>query len=251
MLFTAPIKRAFLLVPKIYRSMAPVQEAVCRIRVKQVASDAQEIQSILGQNDHDNDSIRGPLLPLGDTTGIPFETRLQWVQLISNQFLDRSKLEDGCGIRGWDFILGLDGSAVNLASNNASSCSSDPVTKVYPARYRIPAVVIERLTSSTEKVQRAQLFALGSLLYHLLSGKEMFNGIGEDDGDIESHFIKGEFPEDVWELPKAVRILGCWCPGFAKDLLAAHRANGTFLAPIFGISILDCDDSRIPWCFKI
>ena len=53
---------------------------------------------------------------------------------------------------------------------------------------------------------------------------------GENVEHIQSCFIKGEFPENVWELPCAVRILGYWCPGFVQELLAARGNDGTFLS---------------------
>jgi hypothetical protein len=173
------------------RGTTPVQEAICRIRVEQSASQ--------------------PLL-LTDCSNVPIETRDRWVRSISEQF-GRRKLDDSCGIRDWDLILSLDGSARNSAGNTSKP---SPPTRVYPARYRIPNVIIERLDSSKDKVERAEQFALGGLLYQVLSGKEIFSR-DERWERIESCLIKGGFPEDVWELRKAARILECWRPGFAKE----------------------------------
>jgi hypothetical protein len=184
---------------QIHRDMS-FQEAICRVRVEQSAS---------------------PLLLLPNSSDVPIETRLQWLRFISEQFLDQQN-SDG-GVRDWDLILRLDGSGENCADNTSPASLS---TRVYSARYRIPNAILERLDSSEEKVRRAELFALGGLLYQVLSGKEMFSSV-EGGEHIQSCLAKGEFPEDVWELPSAVRILACWCPGFAKDLLAARSMDGT------------------------
>jgi len=56
---------------------------------------------------------------------------------------------------------------------------------------------------------------------------------GKEGGDhIQCCLAKGEFPEDVWELPNAVRILACWCPGFAEDLMAARHKDETLRTKI-------------------
>lgn len=147
--------------------------------------------------------------------------------------LDRGDLDDSYGIRDWDFILSLDGSVENVA-DNASPPS--PSARVYPARYRIPSRIIERLSSDQEKVRRAELFALGSLLYHVFSSKEVLCDldIGENGERIQSYFVKEAFPEDVWELPQAARILGYWCPGFSQDLCAARGNDESLRSRITG-----------------
>jgi len=205
------------------------QEAICRIRVTNSLSHKEEIQNDLhkasiSQCVQDDTNI----LAL-DNPSIPPETRLQLVESISELVLNQEKPTGGNRVREFDLILRLDGSVVNCPAD-ASSSSGD--TKIYAARYQIPGKIIERLRSDKEKVQRAELFALGCFLYQVLSGKEMMSdlGNGEMREKIQSRYVKGEFPEDVWELRGVVRVLGCWCPGFAKDLLAARSKDGTFRA---------------------
>jgi len=53
--------------------------AICRMRIKKSAEE--------------------PLLPLGDSFGVPLETRLQWVRLISEQILNQGELDDGHEVR--------------------------------------------------------------------------------------------------------------------------------------------------------
>jgi hypothetical protein len=189
------------------------QEAICRIRIELSASHEPEIST-----QRDKLSVVEKEL-----SNIHIETRLKWVRSIHEQF-NRQKLDDSCGVRDWDLILSLDGSAKNSADNESKP---SPSTRVYPARYRIPNAIIERLESNKEKVERVELFALGGLLYHVLSGKEMFS-CDEGGEHIQSRLIKGEFPEDVWELPKAASILACWCPKFPKDWLADRTLLSLF-----------------------
>ncbi|KAE8454658.1 hypothetical protein EG329_000281 [Mollisiaceae sp. DMI_Dod_QoI] len=202
--------------------------AICRIRIEQPASYASQIQGSLDNKlisaqskQIDNGTLT---LEKEDSSSVPLETRLQWAKSISETVFKRVGLHEACGVRDWDFILSLDGSVENSADNTA------PSAKVYPPQYRIPNHIIQRLDSHQDKVCRAELFALGGLLYQVFSGKEVSSTLGSDGNEehIQSCFVKGEFPEDVWKLPYAVRILGCWCPGFAKDLLAAHSKDESF-----------------------
>lgn len=168
-----------------------------------------------------------PLLPLSDFHNIPHETRLQWTKSISDLFFAGLKLKDRSCIRDWDLVLSLDGSVENFA-NNPSSTPSYPA-KLYPARYRLPKVVLDRLSTNEGKIQRAELFALGSILYKVISSNKIFHEMGgsaDDEEKIQLLIAIGEFPEDIWGLSTAPRILGCWCPAFAKEMLAS-RGKGT------------------------
>jgi len=230
---------------KTHQPMAS-QEAICRIRVKTSALHEEQTQSashrdlISAQYNHTNNGARTleeePLLPLRDISGIALKTRLQWAKLVAEQVLSQRELDDDSRVRDWDFALSLDGSVENSADNAPPLSPSSPSAKAYPARYRIPNEIIERLSSNQEKVQRAELFALGGLLYHVLSGTEMMSDLdtSENVEHIQSCFVNGEFPETVWGLPYAVRILGCCCPGFAQDLLAARGNDEALLSRIAG-----------------
>ena len=86
-------------------------------------------------------------------------------------------------------------------------------------------MILNKLGTNAERIQRTELFALGSIVYELISGNPLFGDIGPDEKDEEEiHLLitEGKFLEDLWKLPMAVRILACWCPAFAKEMLAAH-----------------------------
>jgi hypothetical protein len=67
----------------------------------------------------------------------------------------------------------------------------------------------------------------------------MFDDLGDDGNEvseIEKRFVAGEFPDDVWGLEAAVRILGCWCPPFAEEVVVLRHEmeKGMFnFPPIF------------------
>lgn len=197
--------------------MSP-QEAICRVRVMESASQEEQTQDISDASQKCNEQ----------PSDIPLQTRLQWAESISEKFLDRQNLDTGYGIRDWDLVLGLDGSVENHADN---TLPASPLTRAYSARYRIPKVIIERISSDEENVKRKELFALGSLLYEVFSGNKIFSS-EKGEEHIQAYFVGGKLPEDIWGLPCAVRILACWCPGFAKDLLAAHRMDGTLFVSL-------------------
>jgi hypothetical protein len=194
------------------------RKAICRIRIEQSTTRKDEPISEKHNRPVDND--------------IPFETRLQWVNHVSEHILNRKGLDAGVGVRDWDLILRLDGSVENRADNALPS----PPTRGYPDRYQIPNVILEKIDSIEHRVVRKELFALGGLLYHILSSRELFGDLGRGAwvySNTQTRFVRGQFPNDVWGLPKAVRILACWCPGFARDFLDARKTKGTFLALFF------------------
>ncbi|KAH7333295.1 hypothetical protein BKA65DRAFT_479850 [Rhexocercosporidium sp. MPI-PUGE-AT-0058] len=121
---------------------------------------------------------------------VPHATLLQWIESISYMFFQRQDMTHYSCIRDWDLVLDLDGSVENIASDI-----------------------------------RVEFFALGSILYELISGNQLFGDIGPDEKDeeqIRSLITEEKFPEDLWALPMAPRILACWCPAFAKEMLAAY-----------------------------
>ncbi|KAG4427631.1 hypothetical protein IFR05_016885 [Cadophora sp. M221] len=203
--------------------MAP-ELALCRIRVKvprDVSSEDEDaaVQSLKSKYHFT------PVSTLSDP--VPLATLRQWIQSISGLFFKRQEMTNQSCICDWDLILNLDGSVENIPSTQAASSQ---IEKVYPSRYQLPPVIWNRLSTNREKIQRAELFALGSILYELISGGQLFTDIGPDENDeeeIQSSIKKGEFPEKLWTLPMAIRILACWCPDFAKEMLTAH-GKGTF-----------------------
>ncbi|KAH9208333.1 hypothetical protein DL95DRAFT_480494 [Leptodontidium sp. 2 PMI_412] len=91
-------------------------------------------------------------------------------------------MTDQSCIRDWDLVLNLDGSVENIPSTQAASSQ---IEKVYPSCYRLPPVIWNRLSTNAEKIQRAELFALGSIFYELISGEQLFADIGPDENDEE------------------------------------------------------------------
>jgi hypothetical protein len=51
------------------------------------------------------------------------------------------------------------------------------------------------------------MFALGSLLYEIISGKQPLENVGDDD--VQRRYTVGEFP-DVSLMPLGNVILHCW-----------------------------------------
>ena len=170
------------------------------------------------------------LLKLDNYEQIALETRLKWVTKVTEYFVGgASKPDDrrrGCGVRDFDIILKSDGSIENLAEE-AISLSTTPVVsekaqlKEYPARYQIPRPILENIDSLEEKIKRTEHFALGCILYQLISGHDLHPDLGdnqEDGIEIQRRYIEGLFPDDLWALDKAVRVLACWSPEFAYEL---------------------------------
>ncbi|KAI9746309.1 MAG: hypothetical protein M1818_000020 [Claussenomyces sp. TS43310] len=215
--------------------------ALCRIRLPACTWSGKESDHTAKQAH----LVGGPSAEKSDTTTLegqghePFReppdsqygTRLQWAKSISDLFLAASGSKDRSCIRDWDLVLNLDGSVENIAQNPPAF----PVpAKLYPARFRLPAAISDRLSTDGERIQRAELFALGSILYEIFSGHQPFYEVPESvdaEEKIRALIGRGDFPDDIWGLSKAPRILGCWCPAFAKEMLTS-RGKGSFQAAI-------------------
>jgi hypothetical protein len=159
---------------------------------------------------------------------IPEEIRLKWVEATINSLSRKEDEPPTNDIRDLKIVLNPDGTIENLGvcpSKLVDVEAEKTQIRQYPARFRLPKQVEDRLPSSQEKIGRKELFAMGGLAYHLISGKELFGHFGNDKGAkfaIETRLAAGEFPNDIWSLPAAVRILGCWCPTFGKELVEAR-----------------------------
>ena len=122
-------------------------------------------------------------------------------------------------IRDWNIILDLDGS-ISMVENSEDTEQYEASPRQYSARYRLPAQYNNLAISSKESTQRQELFALGGLFYQLMSNNEPFHNIYKDEESpriLEQMVLKGGFPDDVWYLPMARVILGCWLPEFAIE----------------------------------
>lgn len=209
--------------------------AQCRLRVEH-ASLTQEDQSLsetallAPQPDLDNSSISASkdpsLLKLTDHN-FSQEIRLKWMKAITELFMAPSKSERSSDVREFDLILKPDGTVKNLIDNSSKLPTKEGQLKVYPARYRIPSSIISRLDSGVQKARRTERFAMGCIHYELISGNELFPNLDKTvrEEEIQACYVEGRFPDDVWSSPMVVRVLACWCPEFAKELLES-KGNG-------------------------
>jgi hypothetical protein len=171
-------------------------EAFCRMRVSKGGDDTLESQRLVALADCPNTSVN---------------TRLQWAVQISRIFNDCPELHDT--VRSWDFILNLDGS-VNSISSQPFNSGYD---RAYPAQYRIPPHIVAGIDRDVA-IKRAEMFALGGLLYELVFFTTPFADLSDDE--IESRYAVGDVPEDVWSMqhPLCLSILKCWNPEFGTDV---------------------------------
>ena len=139
------------------------------------------------------------------------ELRQRWAAEVVNSFLlSPNPTKD---IRPWDFLLKQDGSVEALSSEKGGRGP-------YPSRFRIPPDTIVGLDEE-ERVQRAEKFALGSLIYEVMTAKEPFEELSDDE--VQRNFSRGIFPDDVFEMPMGPFILGCWSLEFEKELLKRRK----------------------------
>ena len=111
-------------------------------------------------------------------------------------------------IRPWDILLHHDGSVEALSSE-------EEVRSFYPSRFRIPPRSILGLDEA-EKVKRAEMFALGSLLYEVMTANEPFEKLSDDD--VQDHYGRGIFPDDVFAMAMGPLLLACWSLEFEREM---------------------------------
>jgi hypothetical protein len=148
----------------------------------------------------------------------PIETRMTWVAAITQHFLT-TKSTNPYHIRDWDIILNYDGTIENVGKQIVSA-DYESAAKEYPARYRLPRELNSLAISASEAVKRQEMFALGGVFYHILFGKEPFHELGDGQDaarNLSERLLRGEFPDDVWELPMARAVLDCWLLEFGSE----------------------------------
>ncbi|KAG8532451.1 uncharacterized protein KY384_002328 [Bacidia gigantensis] len=146
------------------------------------------------------------------------EIRTSWVNGMKNYVGSESEHEH---VRPLDFLFALDGSVDIQAPTSTTSDLPD----TYPATHRIPPATIADLQPK-EKVRRAELFALGSLIYEIYAGEAPFESL--EDDEIQTRYRGAEFPK-VTHLPQWPIILACWSVEFARELGAIlNSSEGTF-----------------------
>ncbi len=141
------------------------------------------------------------MIAISTHSGTDINIRILWATEVIKHFAQDPRPHDS--IRPWDFLAQIDGSVELLASPSSESNSD----KVYPSRFQIPRTFLEGLNGE-ERVRRMETFAMASLLYEIMSGAHLFDGLPDDE--VQLRFSKNEFPEDAVSLPYSLFILSGW-----------------------------------------
>ena len=141
------------------------------------------------------------------------ELRQKWAketfEIFSSDPPDEKKFPT---IRPWNILLHQDGSVKTLPSEKKNG-------SFYPSRFRIPPETILGFDEG-EKVKRAEKFALGSLIYEIMTGTAPFDELGDNnDGEVQDRYSRGIFPDDVFAMPMGPFILGCWSLEFETEMV--------------------------------
>ena len=187
------------------------QQTTCRIQVQCKSGET--------SSDYVTQSLK-------DVKGAPDMTeklKLQWVKGILEAF--SSSPSKVVSIRPFDILLHHDGSVEALSFQIGRQVS-------YPSRFRIPPFKLQGLDEA-EKVKRVEKFALGSLLYEVITTNEPFEQLSDDE--VQDHYSRGAFPEDVFSIAMGPYILGCWSHQFEKEMEKLRKSFpvGTGAALIF------------------
>ena len=67
---------------------------------------------------------------------------------------------------------------------------------------------------TNEKAERAEKFAMVSLLYEIMTSSKPFLSVDE----VQKRFTKGDFPEDAATLPLSLFILSGWSKEFPQEV---------------------------------
>ena len=177
----------------------------CRILVRKTS----------GENDGNAVQLqKATLLPPKDVPDVGDEIRTKWMEGIITYFGQDANHRKS--IRPWDFVAKLDGSVESLARPQLKGDQSTTGSQVYPTRFRIPQSILAGLEEE-EQVRRTEMFALGSLIYEIMSKKQPFEDLS--DAGVQRNFANGEFPKDAAELPHSLRIFAGWSEEFSKELV--------------------------------
>ena len=169
------------------------ESTTCQIRVLWPSDDDPSEHSVRNLKDIKNSPAMTEVL------------RQQWTQEILKSF---SSPNADKTIRPWDILLYRDGTIELLFSEKGSRNS-------YASHHRIPAHQIVGLDDE-EKVQRAEMFALGSLVYEVMTASRPFEELSEDE--VQDRYNRGTFPDDVFSMAMGPLILGCWSLEFDKEM---------------------------------
>jgi len=126
-------------------------------------------------------------------------------------------------IRPISLTLNVDGTVEAELLTFARPAHEQP--NVYPARYRIPPFMISDLPLQ-ERVWRAEKFALGVLLYELLSGRRIFEGEQYDDAAVQAYYRTAAFPGlETLSVIHQCLIYACWSAEFGRSGSLTSRVN--------------------------
>ncbi|KAI9741615.1 MAG: hypothetical protein M1835_003090 [Candelina submexicana] len=164
-------------------------------------------------------------LSLQDCLDIPPSIRQQWCSQLIALYQEHQPSTET--IRPWNIILNKDGTLESMPSPHLLLESDSGRHYVYPAHFRIPPASIKDLPLK-DRIQRAENFAIGSLLYHIRSSKLPFSDLSSSEEEIQSHFLAADIPQDLTTLPSWPIILCCWSLEFAQEL---QKATSTSLLP--------------------
>jgi len=145
----------------------------------------------------------GNLLTIADIPDIQEDLRRCWI-VKCIKLIHRTP-NTTTHIRPMAFILDLDGTV------HAELEHIENQTGNYPARCRIPPSTISDLPLQ-ERLWRAEKFALGTLLYEIITSHSPF----EADDRVQAHYKAAEFPEDIEEMDLSFQCLlySCWSAEF-------------------------------------
>ena len=152
----------------------------------------------------------------------------KWISNLVKSFV--SSPTSATTIRPWDILLHQDGSIETLSSEKGS-----PTPTIYPSRFRIPPATIHGLDEA-EKAKRAEKFALGSLLYELVTANEPFEQLLDDE--VQRRYGRGEFPDDVFSMAMGPYILGCWSLEFEKEMTKMRKLISVAVAEATGAAFV-------------
>jgi hypothetical protein len=139
------------------------------------------------------------LVDLTGCSDVGMEVRQQWVEKVILAFKSPSDVPGA--IRAWDFILNLDGTA--------ESCHTAPTGAdfIYPIHFRAPPPLLDE-PDQLARVKRIERFALGSMLYEILTGNKPFSGLSDDE--VAARFHSEEAPEGIFAIDLWPIICACW-----------------------------------------
>ncbi|EPE34266.1 hypothetical protein GLAREA_07279 [Glarea lozoyensis ATCC 20868] len=130
-------------------------------------------------------------------------------------------------IRDWKILINGDGSITNLAIDSYDIIelrTQDLPIREYLARFRLPKQIEDRLPSRLEKIERKELFALGGLTYHLITGKQFFHDVEtglESASIIEKRFVAVTEDRAKPDVTKKKFLLGAQILGGVACLIGA------------------------------